>query len=77
MHGTCVYVGKSEQSGGLGRRVYDHIGPYRNGQHPNLEFPEAKYIIVIPFDEAPFLAAAFESYLLGRFEFTHNIQMNR
>ncbi len=75
--GIGVYVGKSEQTGGLGRRVFAHIGPFRNGEYPNLEFPEAEYIIVIPFDEAPFLAVAFESYLLRKFEFAHNTQMNR
>ncbi len=68
--GLAVYLGKSERVGGLGKRIAAHIVP-------ELKFPEAKYVIVVPFEKAPFLAVAFESYLLGEFEFQYNTQMNR
>lgn len=60
--GKGLYVGKSDVSGGIGKRVDSH----------NLEFPDAEYVIVIPFSVAPFLAGAFERFLLSQFKFPHN-----
>jgi len=75
--GVGLYVGKSEVPGGLGERVASHVNPYDNGRFPALQFPEAEYIIVLPFDKAPFLAVAFESYLLSKYHFKYNKQMNK
>lgn len=73
---VALYVGKSDVAGGIGRRVWAHIGKYVNGEYPNLEFPEAEYIVVIPFTEAPYLSSAFEGYLLNNHKFKYNTQKN-
>jgi hypothetical protein len=65
-----VYVGKSDRS--LGNRVGAHVGAYVNGGFPNLEFPTATYVIVVPFLKAGFLACAYEAFLLNEFQFQYN-----
>ena len=74
---TALYVGKSEVPGGIGRRVWEHVGKLTEGGFPDLKFPEAAYVITIPFDKAPWLAAAFETYLLMRYTFKYNEQHNK
>ena len=66
----AIYVGKSEAA--LGKRVVAHVGTCVDDCFPNLAFPTADYIITIAFDAAPFLAPAFESYLLAKYSFEHN-----
>jgi GIY-YIG catalytic domain len=66
----ALYIGKSETS--IGKRVAKHVGTFKNGTFPKLSFPEAEYVIVIPFEKGPFLAPAFESYLLSRYSFKYN-----
>jgi len=67
-----LYVGKTEVNGGLGVRISKHIGPCFNNSFPYLEFPQSKYIIVIPFKKAPFLSSSFESFLLLNYKFEYN-----
>ena len=69
-HAVALYVGKSETT--IGERVASHVGKYENGKFPKLAFPEAEYVIVIPFETGPFLAPAFESYLLSKYTFKYN-----
>ena len=66
----AIYVGKSENT--VGRRIWSHTGPYKNGEYSNLEFEDAEYVIVIPFTKAPFMAPSFESYLLNNYKFKYN-----
>ena len=70
--GKGLHVGKSDISGGIGRRVVSHVGKLQEEGFPNLEFYDAEYVIVIPFSVAPFLAGAFERFLLTKFEFSYN-----
>ncbi len=74
--GKALYVGKSEVKGGIGRRVAAHIGRMENESLPYLAFEEAESVIVVPFDYAPWLAPAFESYLLGKRKFKHNLSLS-
>lgn len=68
---TACYVGKSET--GIGYRASAHAGsPGPEGKYPNCEFLDADYTISVPFDDAPFLAPALESYLLSQYEFKYN-----
>ena len=69
-HAVALYVGKSETT--IGKAVARHVGKYENGSFPELAFPEAEYVIVIPFETGPFLAPAFESYLLSKYKFKYN-----
>lgn len=73
--GIVVYVGKSETTGGLGRRVASHIGRFEDGTFPNLAFDSAQHVIVIPFKTAAWLAPGFESYLLSRYKFKYNFSL--
>lgn len=66
----AIYVGKSEKK--VGRQIWSHTGPYKNGEYADLEFKDAEYVIVIPFIKAPFMAPSFESYLLNNYEFKYN-----
>lgn len=68
---VAVYVGKSETA--IGPRVAAHVGEYGDGSLPKLSFPEAYYLVVVPFEEAPFLAPAFESFVLSRYRLKYNI----
>lgn len=70
LNSHAVYVGKSESS--ISERISHHIGSKENGIFPNLSFPEAEYVIAVPFVESPYLAPAFESYLLGKYSFQYN-----
>ena len=71
---TAIYVGKSETA--IGYRASAHVGPPGpEGKYPNCEFLDADYIVSIPFDSAPFLAPALESFLLSRYEFKYNKQL--
>jgi hypothetical protein len=71
---TACYVGKAETA--IGYRASAHSGsPGPDGNHPNCEYPEAEYLISIPFKLAPFLSPAFESFLLSRYEFCYNKQL--
>ena len=71
--GVGIYVGATVRS--IGGRVKDHVGAMTGcGEFPHLEFPEATYVLCLPFDrapfpKAPFLAKAFESYLLSKYDF--------
>ena len=68
---TACYVGKAEVA--LGSRIGAHIGARgADRTYPASSFPEAEYVIVVPFIRAPFLAPAFESYLLRHFDFPRN-----
>jgi hypothetical protein len=71
----AIYVGKSEVAGGIGRRVARHIGKPQGSDFPYLAFKDAQYVIALPFSEAPWLAPAFESYLLGNYQFRHNLSL--
>jgi len=72
--GTACYVGKSETK--IGFRARSHSGKSGpNGNYPDLQFTEAEYLISIPFESAPFLAPAFESFLLKRYKFLYNKQL--
>lgn len=73
--GIALYVGKSEIDGGIGRRVSSHIGRSEGDEFPYLAFPEAQYVITVPFLQAPWLAPAFESFLLGRYSFSYNLSL--
>ena len=66
----AIYVGKSEST--MGSRVASHVGNFGDGKFPDLAFPSAEFVITIPFIQAPFLAPAFESYLLANYSFEHN-----
>ena len=68
--GEAIYVGKCEVK--IGRRIWSHTGPYKNGEYRYLEFEEAEYVIVIPFINAPFMAPSFESYLSKNYDFKYN-----
>jgi hypothetical protein len=73
---AACYVGKAEVA--LGSRIGAHIGPRGpDRSYAQSAFPEADYVIVIPFLGAPFLAPAFESYLLGRYSFPRNKALSR
>ncbi len=68
---TACYVGKAEVA--LGSRIGAHIGARGDGRmYGASSFPEAEYVVVVPFQHAPFLAPAFESYLLKHFDFPRN-----
>lgn len=68
----AVYVGKSEPRGGIGTRVSSHVGRAAGDSFPQLRFEDAVSLVVVPLVEAPFLAPAFESYLLLNYQFRHN-----
>lgn len=69
----CRYVGKAESA--IGNRIGAHLGARgRTRDYPDRAFPEAAYIVGIPLDEAPFLAPAFESFLLKHYEFPDNMR---
>ena len=65
--GEAVYVGKSDNE--IGNAAWRHIKPI-------LEFKEAEYMISIPFEGFPFIAASYEYFLLSKYEFNNNIQHN-
>jgi hypothetical protein len=68
---TACYVGKSEDT--IGKRASCHVGKKTpDGKYSDCEFPEAHYLISIPFDNAPFLAPSLESFLLSNYEFMYN-----
>ena len=68
--GSAMYIGKAERT--IGTRVFSHIGKEQNGGFSDIEFPEADYVIVIPFEIAPFLSPAYESFLLSKYKFKYN-----
>lgn len=69
--GNACYVGKAEVA--LGFRLGAHVGARGSDRmYSSSAFPEAEYVIVVPFREAPWLAPAFESYLLRQFKFPRN-----
>jgi len=75
--GAAIYIGKSEVVGGIGKRVSSHIGRFDGDRLPYLAFREAQYVITIPFVQAPWLAVAFESFLLSKFTFQHNLSLSQ
>lgn len=60
----ALYVGKAEDT--IGKRVADHMSDYE----------EAEYVVTIPFKKS-YLAPALESYLLSKYAFKDNSQLNR
>ena len=67
----ACYVGKSERA--IGYRASAHMGPLGpEAAYPLREFKSAEYMIAIPFEKAPFLAPAFESFLLHEYNFPEN-----
>ena len=70
INGQAVYVGMSLDR--MGNRVCAHTGKKVNGEFPDLEFSEAKYIVTIPFKACPSLSPALEHYLINKYSISGN-----
>ncbi len=75
---VALYVGKSEV--GIGKRIGEHVSliKSRRASDPN-SFADVKggYVVTIPFDVAPCLGVAFESYLLSKYSLEWNTALNK
>lgn len=70
----ACYVGKAERA--IGLRAAKHVGPAGlEGMYQLSKFPDAEYLVVVPFDGAAFLAPAFESFLLEEYDFPSNVML--
>ncbi len=72
---VALYVGKSEV--GIGKRVAEHVNLIKKRSASDEWLKRAKYVVTIPFNVAPCLGVAFESYLLSKYSLEWNTALNK